>query len=433
MRGEKFYEMLDMLDDNLVLESAEVKRKTWRRRLAIVGIVVGLIVFFWFCSLIPVLFPSEGVGDTEGIIQDGAYYVYAGSGFAMTETRVPQGIVRYVPGQGKELLVSAEEHPMDVLFPSWGVNSHGLYYLDMGTNQLRRQDLATGEETVLYTAPDTVEGQQMPESELSGLIGSLLNGEEPVMDYGVALFMDQVAEDTVSFTYRASDGMTSYAITVDSRTGEVLSQRQKTDADYDTTVVSIGTREVQEVRMEYPEGFTYPGWEQDVEMDDFYWTDVQENGQSILPPDTMGSVYAIPGGLVVGYRQQGRFDEDGYDLQYPTDYILLTETENLPVPKEAPVEEIWCVYQAYFDGWLYYQSDKQVTTENGVTLNQHTFEAVNLATGERVPLLERSANASLVSDGTWFYFQGNNHTDCYRLERDDTGRPLALVLVEENI
>ena len=164
MRGEKFYEMLDMLDDNLVLESAEVKRKTWRRRLAIVGIVVGLIVFFWFCSLIPVLFPSDSVGDTEGIIQDGAYYVYAGSGFAMTETRVPQGIVRYVPGQGKELLVSAEEHPMDVLFPSWGVNSHGLYYLDMGTNQLRRQDLATGEETVLYTAPDTVEGQQMPES-----------------------------------------------------------------------------------------------------------------------------------------------------------------------------------------------------------------------------------------------------------------------------
>ena len=66
-------------------------------------------------------------------------------------------------------------------------------------------------------------------------------------------------------------------------------------------------------------------------------------------------------------------------------------------------------------------------------MNQHTFEAVNLATGERVPLLERSANASLVSDGTWFYFQGNNHTDCYRLERDDTGRPLALVLVEENI
>ena len=187
-------------------------------------------------------------------------------------------------------------------FSPLGVNSHGLYYLDMGTNQLRRQDLTTGEETVLYTAPDTVEGQQMPETELSGFIGSLMTGEEPVMDYGVALFMDQVAEDTVSFTYRASDGMTSYAITVDSRTGEVLSQRQKTDADYDTTVVSIGTREVQEVRMEYPEGFTYPGWEQDVEMNDFYWTDVQENGQSILPPDTMGSVYAIPGGLVVGEK-----------------------------------------------------------------------------------------------------------------------------------
>ena len=36
MKGEKLYELLDALDDTLVLESAEVKRTTWRRRLALV-------------------------------------------------------------------------------------------------------------------------------------------------------------------------------------------------------------------------------------------------------------------------------------------------------------------------------------------------------------------------------------------------------------
>ena len=36
MKGEKLYELLDLLDDNLVMESAEVKRGVWRRRLAIV-------------------------------------------------------------------------------------------------------------------------------------------------------------------------------------------------------------------------------------------------------------------------------------------------------------------------------------------------------------------------------------------------------------
>lgn len=432
MRGEKFYEMLDMLDDNLVLESAEVKRKTWRRRLAILGIVVGLIVFFWFCSLIPVLFPSDSVGDTEGILQDGAYYVYAGSGFAMTETRVPQGIVRYVPGQGKELLVSAEEHPMDVLFPSWGVNSHGLYYLDMGTNQLRRQDLATGEETVLYTAPDTVEGQQMPESELSGLIGSLLNGEEPVMDYGVALFMNWVTEDQVCFSYRASDGMTSYAITVDSRTGEVLDQRLEGERDYESTYLTIGDRKIQNVRMDYPEGFTYPGWEQDVELNDFYWTDVQENGQSILPPDSMGNAHAISGALVVGYCQwQGRYDEERHYLGYPTDYLLLTEDETFVLP--APPEKEDHTYLAYVDGWLYYQNCKTVVQTETMTKTEKYFQARNPTTGETVTLGENIQGSSLTTDGTWFYFRPYGRTNCYHLDRDDTGRPLTLTLVEEDI
>ena len=43
MKGEKLYELLDALDDTLVLESAEVKRTTWRRRLALVAAVVAVI------------------------------------------------------------------------------------------------------------------------------------------------------------------------------------------------------------------------------------------------------------------------------------------------------------------------------------------------------------------------------------------------------
>ena len=45
MKGEKLYELLDALDDTLVLESAEVKRTTWRRRLALVAAVVAVIAF----------------------------------------------------------------------------------------------------------------------------------------------------------------------------------------------------------------------------------------------------------------------------------------------------------------------------------------------------------------------------------------------------
>lgn len=428
MRGEKFYEMLDLLDDNLVLESAEVKRKTWRRRLAILGIVVGILVLFWFFSSLPVLFPSDKVGDAEGCIQDGAYYVYAGSGVGINESRVPQGIVRYVPGQGKELLVSAEEHPMDVIFPCWGVNSHGLYYLDMKTDQLRRQDLATGEETVLYTAPDTIEGQQMPETELSGLLGSLLSGEEPVLDYGVGLFMNWVTEDQVCFSYRAGDGLTSYAITVDSRTGEILNQRLEKEGDEESTYLTIGDRKVQTVRMDYPEGVTYPGWEEDVAFNDFYWTDVQENGQSLLPPNSMGEARNISGALVVGYCEWQGQPRSQFT---PTDYLLLTEEETLVLP--APPENEERTYLAYFDGWLYYQNRKTVVQSETRTQTENAFQATNLATGETVKLWDRLSGRALISDGTWCYVLATNRTDCYRLDRDDTGRPLTLTLVEENI
>lgn len=62
MKGEKLYELLDLLDDNLVMESAEVKRGVWRRRLAIVAAIVAAAVLVWFVTTEPVRHPRQDVG-----------------------------------------------------------------------------------------------------------------------------------------------------------------------------------------------------------------------------------------------------------------------------------------------------------------------------------------------------------------------------------
>ena len=62
VKGEKLYELLDALDDTLVLESAEVKRTTWRRRLYLVAAVVAVIAAVWFFTTEPVRHPLEDVG-----------------------------------------------------------------------------------------------------------------------------------------------------------------------------------------------------------------------------------------------------------------------------------------------------------------------------------------------------------------------------------
>ena len=231
MKGEKLYELLDLLDDNLVMESAEVKRGVWRRRLAIVAAIVAAAVLVWFVTTEPVRHPRQDVGGEAGVLQDGAYYVFAGSGFpGPDEARVPQGIFRYVPGEGKEQLVSYQAHRMDVLFSCWGVNTHSLYYVDIDTNALWRQDLTTGEETLLYTAP----GPEEPEAELG--VGDLWNyfahGEELELTYDVALFLNQVGEDTVTLTYRYPDGKTTDTVVLDSRTGALLSQTAQRENGY---------------------------------------------------------------------------------------------------------------------------------------------------------------------------------------------------------
>ena len=89
---------------------------------------------------------AQGMAGEPGVLQDGAYYVYVGSGFALpNQNRTPEGIFRYIPGQGAEELVSCENYDINILADlGWRVNSHGLYFIDSNTGQLYRQDLATG-------------------------------------------------------------------------------------------------------------------------------------------------------------------------------------------------------------------------------------------------------------------------------------------------
>lgn len=101
MKGEKLYELLDLLDDNLVMESAEVKRGVWRRRLAIVAAIVAAAVLVWFVTTEPVRHPRQDVGGEAGVLQDGAYYVFAGSGFPGPMRPGPPGNLPLCAGGGQ--------------------------------------------------------------------------------------------------------------------------------------------------------------------------------------------------------------------------------------------------------------------------------------------------------------------------------------------
>ena len=276
MKGEKLYELLDHLDDNLVLESAEIKRATWRRRLAVLLSVIAVIFVVWLVTTDAARNPRQDVGGQTGALQDGVYYVYAGSGMPLpTESRVPQGLVRYTPGQGKQLLVAYDDHPMDPLLPAWGVNRHGLYFVDTGdpaAPKLFRKDLATGEETLLFTAhprpTDRRDVHRQQSFRELFLEGGLLEDL-----YDPALFLDQVGEDTLTLTYRYPDGATSDTLVLDSRTGEELSRTRDPE---DRWRAYAGDRAIDVIpRTQDPEAVPR-------------LVDLQENGTSLLPPRGRG-------------------------------------------------------------------------------------------------------------------------------------------------
>ena len=431
VKGEKLYELLDALDDTLVLESAEVKRATWRRRLALVAAVVAVIAAVWFFTTEPVRHPREDVGGQIGVIQDGVYYVYAGSGVpAPKEARAPQGLVRYVPGQGKEVLVPYRDHRLDISGPVWGLNDQGLYYIDRAENQLWRQDLTTGEETLLYEAPTLSPGRW--DRQDRPLWETLL---EDIHDtaYDAALFLDQVTEDTVTLTYRYTDGSTTDTLVLDSRTGEVRSRTRDLEDRWSSYV---GDRAIETVVMPHTEGFTYPGWEDDAETNAYRWTDIRENNVSLLPPGTMegqsDTAQDFRGGLLVGYCPRETLDEQGNYVRYATGYLLLTPeggTYDLP----AGAEEDLRTYHAAAGEWVYFTQRAWEDRDAGGRRMTHPLWARNLHTGEEVQVAPDVPGDQVVTDGAWVYCSDGTTTDCYSLTTDDQGRPTGLTLVEEGL
>ena len=366
------------------------------------------------------------------VLQDGAYYVYVGSGFALpNQNRTPEGIFRYIPGQGAEELVSCENYDINILADlGWRVNSHGLYFIDSNTGQLYRQDLATGEQTVLFTIPE--EDLNPPEVQWEGkdLWNYFVHDQPLEAPIPSAIWLLGVSEDTVTLAYRYPDGYTSDTLVLDSRTGEVRSRTRDLE---DRWTSYVGDRAIETVVMPHTEGFTYPGWEDDAETNAYRWTDIRENNVSLLPPGTMegqsDTAQDFRGGLLVGYCPRETLDENGNYLRYATGYLLLTAdgaTYDLPGPAQGEERTYHCAA----GDWVYYSCRSWTATDTGGRRMTQQLRAQHLDTGEDVLIEDNLWGNQVVTDGTWCYCTNGSTTDCYRLDWDGQGRPTGLVLVE---
>ena len=273
--GAALFAALEGVEDPWLREAAGVRVQSRRRWLpALIGGGAGVALIAAILLFVPWDTPAaQGMAGEPGVLQDGAYYVYVGSGFALpNQNRTPEGIFRYIPGQGAEELVSCADHPIVTgANYGWDVNSHGLYYIDRETGQLFRQDLESGAETLLYTIPD--EDFYLPEDQLDegDLWDYYVHGETPEVLIPAAIRFQEVTEDQVVLTYRHTDGASNDTLVLDSRTGEELSRTPDPDPREGWTT-RLGDRVIETVVMPHTEGFTYPGWEEDAETNAYHWT-----------------------------------------------------------------------------------------------------------------------------------------------------------------
>ena len=412
MKHEKLYAFLDYLDDDLVLESAEVKKRTWRGRLLIALCVFVILAVVYVASTWTIYHPPEDVGGTPGVLQDGAYYVYAGSGFPIPGQRaVPRGIWRYVPGEGKELLVDTKERQVFSIVPDWSmaINSHSLYYTDRQT--LWRLDLETREETVLFQCGQT-DGVREEEN----------------------LILHRVEEDTV--VIQRWKGDQADWLTLDSRTGRQVRPPELPQDTVQTVTLSLDgaafalvphPAPADEVTELFGDFTKYGG--------QYYWYDLQFEGRSLLPPgwrtdpgscQDLGSVLSVG-----GWRYTGT-DADGHQLSERKTFLF--DADGSPVPFEAePKEGVWLIPLAAWDGWLCFTRETQ---RPGYDTPASDLMVRNIETGQERVLLEHARFLLVITDGTWLYSCDGSvtgHTDCWRIDYDDQGNPTGLTLIEDNI
>ena len=180
------------------LQKEQQARNSWMAT----GIVILLVAFVIFGAIMLWMGKTsqEDLGGEPGAIQDGVYYVYGGSGFVLpNEIRVPIGLCAYTPGQEPEILVSAEDYSLNTIFPCWNVNAQGLFFFDQNTCILYRMDLNTREITSFYAFPET--------------------------DPAPVVFFQYLDEEQLIVSYNLDP--TYYYLTLDCRTGEVLTKQKE--------------------------------------------------------------------------------------------------------------------------------------------------------------------------------------------------------------
>ena len=417
MNRDPFYYHLEELDDDLIQESADARRNRWKTVLAAVGVIALVVVLVHLVLAIPAHEDVQDLGGEKGVLCDGVYYIYAGSGFALPgETRVPRGIFAYTPGQEPELLVSVEDYSMDTVFPSWDVSAQGLFFIDQTQNTLWRMDLETREMTLLYDMPE----EETPEGEvgLGDIVTYYVSGEgSPAMEYNPYLFLDGLWEDHIALI--ASTGWETYDLVLDCRTGEVLSQEPRGQSEGWNRLA--GDRLLKECRVDYPEGTEYPGWEFDKKEGLYHYTDLRENGVSVLPEGMKGSAQEIGDGVLAVYQP---LDESGGRQGL----LLLADGRNVDLVLDEG--DVHYEYLAVSGPWLFY-TQQQPNPTPGMSGSIYALWVMDLDTGEK-HLVEERYIFQAVTDGTWLYDYGS-YTVCYRVEYDEAGVPCGLTLVESGI
>ena len=331
----------------------------------------------------PKLAPQKDLtlGGDEGILQDGVYYIYGGGGFPLPDqVKTPIGLCAYVPGQEPEVLVSSKDYSLDVIFPSWDANSHGLYFVDLNTETLYRMDLETREITELYALPEAPKGTNP------------------------YIFPNGLWEDRIALI--CHDGVDTYHLVLDCRTGEVLSREEDNEPGTRWNLVA-GDRILVH----------------NLTDDD---SDLLENGVSVLPQghkldteDTRAIGDAI---LMASYPADAATTECTHQL-------FLPDGRNLDLPKGT--EDTYYRFLAVSGQWLFYTSHEKDPTPN-VTRWITELRAMDLETGESYLVSTEYAPYFAVTDGNWFYSYGD-YTDCYQLEYNDQGIPCGLTLIEKDI
>lgn len=449
MKRDSLYDILDLLDDDIIEESSDAHRSKWKLRLIAVGILVGVLIL---ANVIMSLYdrpldPAEGIGSTPGILRDGVYYVYPGSEayfpYISMRRPTPSGIWAYTPGKGVEQLVDPEERAVATLFHTWDANADALYYTDMQT--LWRLDLATREETVLLTtdqtapAPNADRSKDPPELKdaSKALIGhwtGLLSDEEVMEiidtdDYPTVMLLEEVTDEAVTVDLFSLDGAReSTLLTLDAKTGEWLGPEVPYQTeDWKTTTHQLGDRTIVETRLEGNAEGALDCW------------DLHEDGQRLLPDGWYAmEVHAIEDGLYVPCLQKPELDADRNVPTLDEAYLFTAEgTYDVPETDEDGLRFWDCL--AVLDHWAIYSakqemdvhSDRQYDGELGM----YSLWARDLRTNERTLLLAQApmSMGTVVTDGTWFYLVHGNATNCYRLDRAEDGRPIAMTLIEEDI